>query len=217
MAKECQGQPMGMGPIGFDPSVRFKRKFRWTFEIIDICGKGKTNSPTTSRANNSPTEFSKGVSGRIPASFVKLASRPNLTIDEIEINYLNGKTWIPGKGTWETITVTYYDISDDSAAAKPLWDWLATVYNFTDPVCLNQASARNNYSGTGILKLYDGCGSTLETWTLKDCWPQAINFGDLDYSASEEVVIELTLRYSQVQYDPGCHSFVIEPCCDPCN
>jgi len=43
----------------------------------------------------------------------------------------------------------------------------------------------------------------METWTLGHVWPQAINFGDLDYSSSEEVNVELTLRYSEVRYESG--------------
>ena len=76
---------MGMGRIGTGDVV-FKRKFRWQFSI-------QTNT------------------GLVPPSVVKVAARPSLTIEETEINYLNAKMWIPGKGSWETITVTYYDVT----------------------------------------------------------------------------------------------------------
>ena len=182
---------MGIGRLGFDNLI-FKRKFRWTFEINDICG-GKS----------------------VPRHYVKLASRPNLTVEETEINYLNAKTWIPGKAAWETMTVTYIDVA--TIEIKPLYDWLATVYDFTNPVSLYQGSRRSDYAGSAELNLYDGCGQELERWNMGDVWPQAINFGELDYSSSEEVVIELTLRYSQVQYTPLCPEFDITPCCTPCN
>jgi len=183
--------PMGIGRLGFD-NVIFKRKFRWTFEIRDIC-EGQT----------------------VPSHYVKLAARPNLSIEETEINHLNAKAWIPGKAAWETINVTYYDVA--TVDAKPLFDWLASVYDFTDSVNLRQASKRADYAGTGILMLYDGCGQELETWTLGDLVPTAINFGELDYSSSEECTIELTLRYSDVEYETHCPAFEIDPCCSPCN
>src|SRR6516162_10161528 len=96
MSGLCKGQDMGMGDLGL-ADVIFKRKFRWTFSIQTAC-----NNYT------------------VPASIVKLAARPNLTIEETEINYLHGKMWIPGKGAWETITVTYYDIAGLGNAAQAL-------------------------------------------------------------------------------------------------
>jgi len=199
---------MGLGKLGAAGQVtdlRFKRKFRWTFQVNDIC-KGSSSS------------ISSGTSSSIGEHYVKLASRPNLTIDETEINFLNGKTWIPGKAAWETITVTYYDVSTNSntASTKALWRWLSTNYNFLDPACLSQGAVRADYAGTAVLKLYDGCGSTLETWILRDVWPQAVNFGDLDYATSDECNIELTLRYSDVSYQPGCGVELEKPCCTPC-
>lgn len=206
-------QPMGMGQLGGSGLI-FKRKYRWTFKVDCSCGFGS-----------------------IPEYFVKLASRPNLTIEEQEINYLHGKMWIPGKGSWETITVTYYDIAGPDAVQgmTTLFSWLATVYDFTDPVGLKQSSIRGipgggnlaggppatpnqragGYSARGTLQLFDGCGQPVERWTLDNMWPQAVNFGELDYSSSEEVTLELTLRYSEVKYEPLCGGSV-KPCCVGC-
>lgn len=183
---------MGIGRLG-ERDIVFKRKFRWTFEVYDICGLGGDS---------------------IPANFVKLASRPNITFEETELNFLNGKTWIPGKGTWETITVTYIDVATNDI--RPLYRWLASVYEFNDPVKLRMGN-RDNWAATGILTLYDGCGEELEVWSLENMWPQSINFGDLDYSSSEEVTIELTLRYSEVFYLNMCPGFDFSMCCTGCS
>ena len=183
--------PMGIGQLGFSNLI-FKRKFRYTFELFDICG-GQS----------------------VPRHYVKVAARPSLSIEETEVNFLNAKTWIPGKASWETITVTYIDVA--TADAAPLFTWLASVYNFTDPINLGMGSSRDDYAATAVVKLWDGCGSLLETWEMRDMWPTAVNFGDLDYSNSEEATIELTLRYSDVTYTPECPNFPINPCCTPCN
>lgn len=182
--------PMGIGQLGFTNLV-FKRKFRFTFELFDIC-KGQS----------------------VPRHFVKVASRPNLSIEETEINFLNAKTWIPGKASWETMTVTYVDVA--TADIAPLFNWLASVYNFADPLNLTMGASRQDYTGTAVLKLWDGCGGLLEVWTMKDVWPSAINFGDVDYASSDECTIELTMRYSQVSYTPVCPGFAIKACCAPC-
>lgn len=181
---------MGIGKLGGSQLI-FKRKFRWTFRVDEICG-GQS----------------------VEEHFVKIASRPNLSIEETEINFQNAKTYIPGKATWETITVTYYDVATIDNA--PLWNWLASVYEFTDPVALKQGSQRVHYSGRGTLNLFDGCGNVLETWVLNDMWPTAMNFGELDYSSSEESTIELTLRYASVDYRSVCPGYTPQSCCGPC-
>ena len=61
----CADKNMGLGFLGpkKGADIRFKRKFRWTFRVDGICGGLK----------------------KIEEHYVKLASRPNLTIDETEI------------------------------------------------------------------------------------------------------------------------------------
>ena len=199
---------MGMGKLG-DGKIIHKRKFRWTFEVL------------------------RRPNGRnVPASFVKVAARPNLNIEETEINFLNAKRFLPGKGTWETITVTYFDISNtsDGTTNIGLWDWLASVYDFTGGAVagggagsalenpnVKQSSRRECYSGTGVIVMYDGCGNALEQWNLQDCWPQAINFGELDYAVSDEATIEVTMRYQGVTYKSFCDSEPFSPACCGCD
>lgn len=166
---------MGIGRVG-RPDVIFKRKFRWTMEI-------------------------KTPGGLIPRHYVKLAARPKLSIDSTEINFLNATTWIPGKAKWEPISVTYYDIPDQTM--KPLWDWIASIYDFQKPADLFQ-SEKAGWNGEVNLMLFDGCGNELERWQLLSCWPESVDFGDLDYANSDEVTMELSLRYSEVIYKGVC-------------
>ena len=184
-------KPMGIGVVG-QPDITFKRKFRYTFEISGFC-------------NNQQN--------LVPEYFVKVAGRPNLSIEETEINHLNGKMWIPGKASWETISVTYIDAAN--AQMQSLWNWLASVYNFTDPVNL-QMGNRRDWDATGTINMYDGCGVLLEQWQLQHVWPTAIDFGDLDYSSSDEANIELTLRYWDVTYVSYCPNFTPTSCCTGC-
>ena len=204
------GIPMGLGTLAKATTI-FKRKYRWTMSLQTPCGL-------------------------IPETVVKVASRPQIDIDETEINYLHGKMWIPGKAAWQTTAVTFYDIIEKGGGGSNdityLYEWLSTVYAFHDSTNLNQSSVRgngisNNSSGTGggyagiaTLKLYDGCGDTLETWVLSHVWPQSINFGELDYASSDEATVEVTLRYSEVTYNAtatGCQK-AFAPCsCKGCS
>jgi len=182
---------MGIGVVG-RADMTFKRKFRFTFEIQGFCNNEKNV---------------------VPEDFVTVASRPNLTIEETEINHLNAKTWIPGKASWETITVSYMDVAQDEM--RSLWNWLATMYDFTDPVMLSQGE-RRDWDATGVLNMYSGCGTLLEGWELQHMWPTSINFGDVDYGSSDIATIELTLRFSDVKYRSYCPNFVPKSCCTPC-
>lgn len=177
---------MGLGLLGSAENI-FKRKFRWTMEFQGVCVTGQN----------------------IGASFVKAANRPSLTIEETEINFLNGKMWIPGKGTPDTTQVTYYDVASIQGGdvVASLFSWLATVYNFTDPVGLSQSSKSHAEGGytcdRGILTMLDGCGGVIDSFTYLDCWPTQMNFGELDYSSNDECTIDVTLRYKNFVYTPS--------------
>lgn len=195
------GVNMGLGPLGTG-SLIFKRKFRWTMEI---------------------TYCDSEVSGPkcVAKEFVKLGSRPQIDIEETEINYLHGKMFIPGKATWQTMTVTYYDVAGSAGGGinvQSIFGWIASVYDITDPTKLYMGSKLSDYEGTARIYLYDGCGNAVEGWLLRHVWPQSVNFGELDMSSSEECTVELTLRYSEVQYQSYCPAGSIDKCpCTPCD
>jgi hypothetical protein len=209
---------MGIGPIGTTNNVIFKRKFRWTFEVINVCSGQEDAELDIGGGSNV---------GVVPAFYVKVASRPSITFDETEINFLQGKMFIPGKATFETITVTYYDIGPvNSGNILNLYNWIGSVYNFLgEPTPANNyagswenptmsafSRGAGGYGGTGILKLYDGGGLPIEGWEMYDCWPQSVNFGDLDYSSSDECNIELTLRYTFAKWTNLCGKQQPDPC-----
>ena len=110
--------------------------------------------------------------------FAKLGSRP--TLDENEINFLSHKTWIPGKVSWEEITINHWGLTDEI-----LEKWQKAVRDL-DMV---------------ELILYDGCGARLETWTVHAARTARTNVdswltGDDPYPHNTE----LTIRYSRAEF-----------------
>lgn len=178
---------MGIGPLGA-PGVIIKRKFRWTLEISTPCGY-------------------------IPPYTCKVAARPNIEIEETELNFLNATTWLPGKAKWQPITVTYYDVAN--SAMQGLFNWLCTIYEFQNPVTMRM-SEKAGWAGVGRLVMYDGCGKPLEYWLMGSMFPTSVNFGDLDYSTGDFATIDLTLRYSEVQYQGLCGGIIPQSCCRGC-
>jgi len=196
---------MGIGPLN---NVAFKRKYRWVFSVENIGGDPSFN-----------------VSGK----YVKTAKRPSITVDDgTEINFLNGKTWIPGKATFEALDFTFYDVAvQGDATVSNLLRWVNRVYNFNAPAngAPTQISATQRsyaytadgqgYAGLGKLLLLDGCGYALEQWNLVNCWPTKMDFGDLSYSESGECEISVNLRYSFATYQSHCNPITAEQCTQP--
>ena len=187
---------MGIGQLG-RPDLIYKRQFRWTFEVVNLCGNLT-----------------------IPENFVKSTARPNLDVEETSVDFLNVKMFLPGKAVWQTIDLTYYDVAVRDL--DPLWAWVCSVYNVCDTrepefAHRSMGSQVGDYAGLGLLTLYDGCGAALERWKLHRCWPKAIDFGPLDYSSSEVCEVKMTLRYMDVTYEPICPMRTLpQGCCTPC-
>jgi hypothetical protein len=189
------GGNMGLGVLS-QPGTYFKRKYRWSFALETPCGSVSEN-------------------------LVKISSRPQIDIEEQEINFLHGKMWIPGKASWQTMSVTYYDVVAGSNDVSVLYSWLKSIHEFDNSVNLRQSSVAGSgtkganpkgWAAKAELYLYDGIGNAVETWQLGLVWPTSINFGDLDYQSSEELTIELTLRYSTVNFIPGSCMQKLEDC-----
>lgn len=102
---------------------------------------------------------------------VKVAQRPQLEIEETEINFLASKMWIPGKATWEDMTFSLDRQHDMKFLTLLIEDKAPTLH----------------------LNLYSrGVRQKLETWVLKNCRVQRLNQDDDKYI--------VTVRYNSVEY-----------------
>jgi hypothetical protein len=175
--------------MGFDfglssPGTKFKRKYRWVFNIPGI-----SEDPISA----------------LPPS---KAARPSISFKEIEAQHLSETVYFPGKPDWKPITITLYDIVRDNATKHPVFEWLRKYY---DPekgsvlfACEEQIIGKPiTLTGSGFkkpeatLQLLGGCGEIIETWKFINVWPQNIEFGDLDMQSSEVLTCDLTLRYDR--------------------
>jgi len=133
-------------------------------------------------------------SGNLQETFVKLASRPEVPV----LCPLTGILHWKGPNT---VMTTFYDY--DTEKLKPLWDICIGVYKAGENMEVNSPeyeAAIKNMIGTLTLKMYDGCGTKLDEYVLKDAWPTSINFGDLDHSSCDETMIEITWKYRSCEY-----------------
>ena len=126
----------------------------------------------------------------IPAYLIKTAARPSITFEEVELNHMNVKRFVKGKGTWETIEITMYDPVVPSAAQAAM-EWIRLSHE--------SVTGRDGYSDfykkDVDFQVLGPVGDVVEQWKLKGTWIQAANFNDLDFASSDPVDISLTLRY----------------------
>ena len=126
----------------------------------------------------------------IPAYLIKTAARPSITFEEVELNHMNVKRFVKGKGTWDTIEITLYDPVVPSAA-QAIMEWIRLSHE--------SVTGRDGYSDFYKkdiqFQVLGPVGDVVEQWTLKGAWIQPATFNDLDFSSSDPVEISLTLRY----------------------
>ena len=126
----------------------------------------------------------------VPAYLIKTANRPTITFEEIELDHINVKRYVKGKGAWETLEVTLYDPIVPSGA-QAVMEWVR--------LHKESVTGRDGYSDFYkkdiTFNVLGPVGDKEEEWTLKGAMIQSANFGDLDWSVSEPAEISLTLRY----------------------
>ena len=126
----------------------------------------------------------------IPAYFVKTANRPQITFEEIELNHINVKRYLKGKGVWEPLEVSLYDPIVPSGA-QAVMEWVRLHHE--------SVTGRDGYSDFYkkdiTFNVLGPVGDKVEEWTLKGAFIQSATFSDMDYSATNVSDISLTLRF----------------------
>lgn len=121
--------------------------------------------------------------------FVETASRPKLTIQPTEIQFLNTSTYVAGRFTWGEISVKFRDPIGPSAS-QALMEWVR--------LCAESVTGRMGYAAgykkNVDLEMLDPTGVVVEKWILEGAWLQNIDFGSLAYNTDAIADITATLR-----------------------
>jgi hypothetical protein len=126
----------------------------------------------------------------IDAFVCKTAARPQMTFEETAIDYVNQKRYIAGKMAPNTMAISMHDPIAPSAAQKVM-TWVRLCYE----VLTGRMGYADQYQKDFALKLLDPQGAVVEHWDIRRAWIQDTNFGDLDYSTSDNAEIQLVIRY----------------------
>ena len=128
--------------------------------------------------------------------WLETASRPSITQNETEIQFLNTSTWVIGRFTWETIDVTFRDPIGPSAT-QAIMEW---VRLHSESITGRQGYAAG-YKRPVELEMLDPTGVVVEKWILKDCVITEMVWSPIDYTNKNDSIttITLTIRYNQVK------------------
>jgi hypothetical protein len=98
-----------------------------------------------------------------------------------------------GKQDWEPISLTWYDSEQNPDVSRGIYHWIETVVNMHS---LHVAHPRF-YKKTASLLLLDGAGQATEQWSMMGTWPEVSNWQELDYTSTDLLTMEVTMRYDR--------------------
>lgn len=132
----------------------------------------------------------EGDTGTIPAFLIKTAAKPSLTNGEVVLDHINIKRKLKGKSSWNSIAVTIYDAIVPSAA-QSIMEWVRLHHE--------SATGRDGYASMYkkdiTLNQLSPLGEVVEEWKIYGAYLQEVNFGSLDWSSEDVVMIDATLNY----------------------
>jgi hypothetical protein len=121
--------------------------------------------------------------------YVMSTSRPTVTINSVEVPFLNTSTFVAGRFNWETIDVTFRDPIGPSAS-QALMEWVR--------LCAESVTGRMGYAAGYKkdidLELLDPPGGVVQKWRLEGVFITSSNFGSLSYDDDGIADIVCTLR-----------------------
>lgn len=134
---------------------------------------------------------------------VTTVTRPKVTFDEVVMDRYNSKAYVAGKHAFDQCNMTFEsDIGGGvvTALQEQLEYQQRLIGNSAAPKMPTSRSG-GRYKFTVQIKQLDGGSTVFETWTLLGCWLVSVDFGELDYSSSEVVKINATIRFDHAVQD----------------
>jgi len=131
---------------------------------------------------------------------VMTVTRPQLTQEPVVIDVYNSKIHVAGKHTWGDISLT---IRDDisSVVSRAIGSQMSTQVN---QLAQSSAKVGSDYKFAMKIETLDGSSDDntvpLDSWEVVGCWITDINYGDMDYSASDVVQIQATIKFDNAEH-----------------
>ena len=126
----------------------------------------------------------------IPSFMIKTANRPKLESEVVELDHINLKRKIKGKSNWTDITITLYDPIVPSGA-QAVMEWIRTSHESIT----GRDGYADFYKKNIDFYMLGPVGDKVENWKIIGAWISSAEFGDVDWSSNDPVMISLTITY----------------------
>ena len=151
-----------------------KRKYRFTFDV-----------------------------GGLPIWTITKVSRPSFNITETRHAFYNHTFYYPGRVEWQTLRFTTVDPINPDATGILMKMLIGSGYQFPDKQfggegynykSLNKADSTDAI-GPVTITAFDGVGSPVELWTLKNAFLKNVGMGEFAYDDDSMVSMDIEVRY----------------------
>jgi hypothetical protein len=126
----------------------------------------------------------------IPSFMNKTANRPKLESEVVELDHINLKRKIKGKSNWTDITITLYDPIVPSGA-QAVMEWIRSGHESIT----GRDGYADFYKKNIDFYMLGPVGDKVEQWKIVGAFISSAEFGDVDWSSNDPVMISLTLTY----------------------
>ena len=134
--------------------------------------------------------------------YVRASSLPNVDNNPVAVDTINSEYFLKGKSRWQTISLTIYDPVYAMPGGTPngaaqLHTWLNEFHHnsSTDVDQLMQT-----YKRDARLTYVYPMGTPGDNWILHGCFCSSINWGDMDVTSDDLVLLEVEIRYDWAEY-----------------
>ena len=123
-------------------------------------------------------------------------TRPSVQFDDITLNVYNSRIYLPGKHTWQPITINVRDDASGSVS-RAIGQQMQKQFDFVEQA---SAATGQDFKFQTNIQILDGGNGTaepvvLENWELYGCYLQQTNYQTLNYATSEAVSIAMTIKF----------------------
>lgn len=129
--------------------------------------------------------------------------RPKLSFEEVVLDRYNSRAYIAGKHQFDPINITF-ESDIGGQVAQLIQEQLESqqrIIGMSAAPRLPAARAGQDYKFAMALRMLDGDDLVLESWYIEGAYVANVDYGDLDYAASETVKITLSVRFDHARQD----------------
>jgi len=133
----------------------------------------------------------------IQSYLIKAASRPSITFETVELDHINIKRKLQGKGNWEDIEITLYDPIVPSGAQQVM-EWVRLGHESIT----GRKGYADFYKKDIDFYMLGPVGDKIEQWKLKGAFINSANFNDVAFDSNEvaEITVGLSYDYAILEF-----------------